>query len=63
MHFKCFFEESKQNSHKIRQGRKEMINVKPQSRFTLNCLKVKGSLTSENKVIFDTFNKFFNSIP
>ena len=39
-----------------------MINVKLQSRFTPNCLKAKGSLTIENKVIFDTFNKTFHSI-
>ena len=61
-HFKNLLEENKQNSFKIWQIIKEVININSRSRFSPNCLKIKDALVTDKDKIANEFNNFFNSI-
>ena len=61
-HFKNLFEENKQNSFKIWQGIKEIINLNPKSKNIPKSLKETDSIVTDNNVVFNESNDFFNSI-
>ena len=56
------FEENKQNSFKIWQGIKEIINLNPKSKNIPKSLKETDSIVTDNNVVFNESNDFFNSI-
>ena len=61
-YYKTFFEENKLNSLKMWKAIKEIIHVKPTTRFTPNSLNIKGKLVTDTKLVTNEFNNFFSNI-
>ena len=61
-YFKNLFEKNKKNTYKIWQEIKVLININTQTKYAPICLQIKDSIVTDNKVIGNEFNNFFNSI-
>ena len=61
-YFKNLFEENKKNMYKIWQEIKVLININTLTKYAPVCLQIKDSIVTDNKVIANEFNNFFNSI-
>ena len=61
-YFKNLFEENKKNTYKIWHEIKVLININTQTKYAPICLQIIDSIVTDNKVIANEFNNFFNSI-
>ena len=62
-HYRHFFEENKNKAIKIWNGIREIIQISKKSNQSIKNLNVNGKITSDPKLIANTFNQFFFQIP
>ena len=61
-YFKNLFEENKENTYKIWQEIKVLININTQTKYAPIYLQIKDSVVTDSKIIANEFNSFFKLI-